>query len=238
MNRSFSIAVLASLAVAAIALLLQHEALKKLRIERSALETRLAQTNRLTAENERLAKQLIQSRPISFPAHAPASEIERLLRQVATQKSEINRLQNQIGNVPEIPGMESVPFSFLTISVPKNEWCFAGYNSPEAAVQSMLWGTLNKDVQTIRSSLTPDEQSRRLKKEWNGKNDSEIGEDGARRLENATGFQILKQQTSAADSIHYTVLVDGLPHPEQPLWLDVKKIGNEWKCDGPMYHRD
>ena len=79
----------------------------------------------------------------------------------------------------------------------------------------MLWARLKGDVQAMRASITPSEESRRMSKEWKDKSEAQIAEDGLGRLVNATGFEIIKQETSSRDSMHFTVLLNGVPHPEQ-----------------------
>jgi len=231
-------AILGALALGTAALVWQHRALQTLRGERAALENRLSLAKEPATKSKRPPSRQPQAANTDAPTEAPADELTRLRAQIAAQKAEIASLKTQIENPAPVPGADSIPFSFMAVSVPKSEWHSAGYDTPEAALQTMLFATLNRDVVTLRSSLTQDELTRRNQKEWKGKDDAQIAEDGAARLANATGFQILKYESSSSNSIHYTVYVDGVPHPEQPLWFGVHKINGQWKCDAPMYHRD
>jgi len=203
---------------------------------------------RLEADNLRLRQQIARptsaetgsSNPVPQTQESPWSsasqlmELERLRTEADTQKREIQKLEDDLAAVTLPPLPTNMPSSSVFVNIPKEAWRFAGYATPEDALQSMLWATREGDVNALRASLTPEEQQRR---KWTGKTDQEIADAGVQGLTNATGFQILKLEWLAEDRAHFSVYIDGFDQPDQPLWMDMKKIGNEWKSDASEHHR-
>jgi hypothetical protein len=219
-------------AMAALVGLAQHGAQVKLRRENLSLQQQIHQLTPAAAWPERISNPLVGS-PLSSASQL--AELGRLRVEADAQKSEIEKLRAEIAATPIEPPPPALPFSMKFINIPKNSWALAGYATPEDALQSMLWATREGDVNALRASLTPEEQQRRG---WSGKSDSEIADEGMLGLSSATGFQILKIEMLAPDDAHLTVYIDGLAQSDQPLWMDMKQVGDEWKSDAYEHHRN
>ena len=189
------------------------------------------------AEHERLAGQMARMQNNSPASNGQFIELQRLRAEAGAQKGEIKKLQTQLAAAATVPIHLEYPATLTYVDIPKGEWAFAGYDTPEAALQSMLWTTLQGDADGVRASIMPAEQARRLAGEWKDKTDSEIADQGVQRLAKATGFQILNTQMFSENEAHFTVYINGFDQPDQPLWLDMRRIGGEWKSDGAEYHR-
>jgi hypothetical protein len=227
----------AMLVAAAVTLLvLQHRAGVNLRAENASLRSRIDEMTPSIAEHDRLTDEIARAR-----MHPPSSterlmELEALKAKVQAQRDELKKLRTELAAAAVRPIHLEYPATLSFVDMPKQEWAFAGYDTPEAALQSMLWATLQGDLDAVRAAITPAEQARRLAAEWKDKTDGEIAAEGTQRLAKATGFEILNIQMSENEA-HFTVYVNGFDQPDQPLWMDMKLIDGQWKSDASEFHR-
>lgn len=237
--RTFKFGITSALvmAVAATFLVWQHRSWVNLCAETASLQKQINQMTPQVAEHDRLASQTARMRSNPPASNGQFIELQRLRAEAGAQKAEIQKLQTQLAAAAVVPIHLEYPATLSFVDIPKGEWAFAGYDTPEAALQSMLWATLQGDADGVRASITPAEQARRLAGEWKDKTDSEIADQGVQRLAKATGFQILNTQMFSENEAHFTVYINGFDQPDQPLWLDMRRIGGEWKSDGAEYHR-
>ena len=225
------------LVAGAVLYLLQKNAESGLDQANVSLRQQVDQLPSRIEENQRLSNLLAQAQSSPSTSNSQFAELQRLRTEVPARKFEIEQLQVKATASQSALTNETVPFSIRYVNLPKENWSLAGYATPEAALQSMLWATREGDVNELKASLTPDEAGRRSRGEWKNMTDSQIAEVGQQRLGKATGFQILKYESSDPDRMHFTVYVDGFDQSEQPLWMDVRRINGEWKSDAPEYHR-
>jgi Domain of unknown function (DUF4878) len=113
--------------------------------------------------------------------------------------------------------------------VPKENWAFAGYASPESTVQSAIWAVSQGDLKTFLGSLTPEMQEE-IKKEWGQKSEAEIAAEGKAETQKTKGYQIQNTQTISPDEVVLSLQMDGKETSEE---MTVKRIGTEWKLAGP-----
>ena len=208
----------------------QHQAQAKMRAENLALAAEAGRLAALTAENRRLAHDASAAAALATP-DSQFDELNRLRIKVEDQRHELQALQTELATQPALPAFQSLSGSNRFVNLPRASWTSAGYGTPEAALQSMLWATLNGDMNAVRASLTPAELERRTTGTWKGKTDAEIADAETQSLSQATGIQILNIQMNSENEAHFTVYISGLPQPEQPLWFDMKRIDGEWKSD-------
>jgi RNA polymerase sigma factor (sigma-70 family) len=110
---------------------------------------------------------------------------------------------------------------------------FAGYATPEAAVQSVIWaasrGTLDKSGFTT-------EQLRRFEGMMAGKSDDEIKHGLMAWADGMSGYKITQKELISADEahlhIHATPSAEAL-HSGKAV-LKIVKVGNEWKFAGDV----
>src|SRR5258706_21981 len=108
--------------------------------------------------------------------------------------------------------------------VPLTALTFAGYATPEAALESLLWSERETNLTAYMTSLLPNQQSveqARLQSQ------SEQGDGGLffREPGSVTGFQFLDRQPVSEDEIALTFFVKGR---EQIMKGVAKRIGAEW----------
>jgi predicted Holliday junction resolvase-like endonuclease len=213
-------------------LILQHQACVRLQAEVLARQHDVNELPRLLAENQRLSNRVASAAAASSNLASQQDELNRLRTKVATQDRQLQALQTELAVPSSLPAFQSLPGSNRFVYLPRNAWNYAGYSTPEAALQSMLWATFQGNMSALRASLTPEELARRQGNAWKDKTEDQIAAAGMQGLASAEGLQILNIQMSSEDQAHFTLYFTGQEHPDQPLWFDLKRIDGEWKADG------
>jgi len=110
---------------------------------------------------------------------------------------------------------------------------FAGYATPEDAVQSTIWATSVGDMEKLARGVTP-EQMERVNSQMSGKSADEIRQSGLAWANGMIGYKITQKEVISADEVH--VHIHATPSPEAlhsgKAVLLMRKIGNEWKMVG------
>jgi hypothetical protein len=110
---------------------------------------------------------------------------------------------------------------------------FAGYATPEASIQSMLWNASKGDLEGLRAGVTTEEMAR-FENKMAGKSADEISRGLVAWASSMSGYKVTQKEIISADEvrlhIHATPSSEGL-HSGKVV-LVVKKIGNEWKEAG------
>lgn len=114
-------------------------------------------------------------------------------------------------------------------------FAFVGYNTPEAAVQSMLWAGSRGDFKTFETACTP-EQIERFDNKMAGKADDEIKRESIAWANALIGYKVTQKEVISNDEVHLhihaTPSAEGL-HSGKVI-LVMKKIGNDWKQAGDL----
>jgi len=110
---------------------------------------------------------------------------------------------------------------------------FAGYATPEASVQSLLYAASRGDLDRFPAALTPDE-IKRFESKMAGKSADEIRQGAVAWANALAGYQITEKEVTSPVEVHLHVhapqSVDGL-HSGHVI-LVMRKTGNEWKYAG------
>jgi RNA polymerase sigma factor (sigma-70 family) len=114
-------------------------------------------------------------------------------------------------------------------------FAFAGYATPEASIQSMLWAGSRGDFKAFLAACTA-EQSQRFENKMAGKSDDEIGQ-AAKAWANALKDYKITEKEVISDHevhlhIHATPSADGLRNGK--VIVVMQKVGNDWKQDGDL----
>ena len=107
---------------------------------------------------------------------------------------------------------------------------FAGYATPEAALESLLWSERETNLTAYMTSLLPDQQSveqARLQRQ------SEQGEGGLFFQDRSavTGFQFLDSNSVSVDEVALSFVVRGR---EQLMKIVARRVGAEWRFYGGL----
>ena len=212
-------------------LVLERQAQAKLREDSRALEQQVQQLTRLSEANQGLSNLLAQGRTND----SPLDELDRLRNEVGQlrpQKRSLDqaRAENRqlrsarAGESPRaLTPAERWPNPLLVL--PKASWTFAGYATPESAIQSMLWADASGDAQAMLDSFVPE-----VRAEAKTKQDQErmaaIIKGNVGRW---TGLRILEKQIPADDMVAFIVHAEGA---DTVFKMKFKHIGAEWKYSG------
>jgi RNA polymerase sigma factor (sigma-70 family) len=115
---------------------------------------------------------------------------------------------------------------------PQESWTFAGYATPEAALQSASWAMKTGDVKAFIASMT-DETRKQAQQELADKSESEIAEANKKEMQKITGYRILKKTVVSDNEVRLQIHADG--EPGDPIMI-MKKVGDEWKFADRMVY--
>ncbi|WP_040550424.1 sigma-70 family RNA polymerase sigma factor [Pedosphaera parvula] len=216
--------------------------------------------NRLRSENQNLAdtnRLLSKERDAALSAStANNDELGRLRK----EKGELLRLRSEVGmlrkQASELANFKEETLRLRAVSsnpqnkqviqaqpagqtnFPKESWAFAGYATPEAALQSWVWAMSKGDKQAMLGSLVPE-----ARKEWEKifgqTSDSEFAADVAKGFKNIVGYKIVELQASSDSEVELRMEMsttneqnnkDKMGKAEK---MTLQKVENEWKLAGP-----
>lgn len=115
-------------------------------------------------------------------------------------------------------------------SVPRDQWSFQGYATPEAAFMSGMWSMKEGQVQTFLESFTPEERQR-FEQQNAGKTEAEIAARFQKEFGRVTGVRVLAQKEIAANEVVLDVYLEGLGGMKK---YRMNQVGQEWKAGGPI----
>ena len=154
-----------------------------------------------------------------------AKELERLRAELAAAKAETSRLRTaQTSNGSTATNAAGF--------VAKESWRFAGYSSPEAAVQSLIYSAATGNMDGFLASLAPEEREELIKDANLTKEAFAAGM--KEHTDKLAGFRIVSREASPTDDrVLLTVEfieVDGKTKREP---MTVRREGGEWKMSDP-----
>jgi RNA polymerase sigma factor (sigma-70 family) len=123
----------------------------------------------------------------------------------------------------------------LTVQRAKNKlesrgFSFAGYATPEASVQSMLWAGSRGDFNGFLAACTPG-QVKQLEGKMAGKSDEEMSREAKAWANALKGYQITQKEVISENEVHLHIhappSAEGLHNGK--VILVMEKIGDEWK---------
>jgi hypothetical protein len=229
--------IISAIMVAGVAtpLVLQHQSQVRLREDNQAFRQ---QVDQLAAENERLANLVARANSSQALAIDQPSEILRLRGEVGVlrqQKSEAERVQEEnrqlrAGLTNAQDAQATKPATPFSTPVPKESWAFAGYATPEAAMQTMVWAWSNRDGETVLASSTP-EGRKKFEKDFEGKPASEALAAFPIDVSKAFFYQLYNKKEVSDDEVTFEV---GFELPFRMGYnrpVTMKKVGGEWKAE-------
>jgi hypothetical protein len=152
----------------AVWLAVEYQGRLRLGEENKALRQQLDQIAGLVAENERLSNLVAQANSSQSLPDERLKELLRLRGEVGVLRQqskelealrEKNRQARAALDSGHKPQDANVAGAAATADYwPRGSWAFAGYASPEAALQSFFWAANKGDVKTLQGGITDDIQ--------------------------------------------------------------------------------
>jgi hypothetical protein len=166
-------------------------------------------------------------------------KLRRDVRDLRAGTKELSRLQQENEQLKEAetntPAPQPPPAADMTTtqanvldSVTRQNWAFAGYSTPAAAVESALWALGQGDIDTYLAGLTDAERARL---EAQLQPDSPTADAAltalTRTVSGATGFRILDQTAISDTEVPVTVQLPGAP--TEQLRFVLTFVNGEWR---------
>jgi hypothetical protein len=180
------------------------------------------------AEGE--AQELVRLRNEVTQLRNSAREVEKVRGENQQLRSENQRLR---GASASAPSSQAQPTPAEARSFHRDDWTFAGYNSPEAALVSAIWSMNQGNAKQYFESLTQEEQLR-MAKIWEGKSAEEIAAKHQSDVSRIAGFRITESLPVTQEETVLKVFIEGVNREEK---VSVKRVGNEWKFNGFLRDR-
>lgn len=220
-----------------IALAVEHKARVKLRGEHDALLQQADYLARLSTENLQLSNLLAQASLLESDTNVPSHELLRLrgevgvLRQqtknLVSVRNENRQFRAALANSLKIqdPGIASADYW------PRDSWGFAGYSSPDAALQTLIWASSTGDLKVLLAGATG-QVRQMIEKDFEGKPENEASIRAMDQVVGLKSIRVLNRDVQGVDTVVLTAAFeDGTDiHTENLL---MKKIGDDWKLSGP-----
>ena len=217
-------------AIIALAVLLGklYEARRQLRSQSASLQEQFRRLEDLEAENTRLSNIVARaSTPLSEVQLAELqqlrAEVESLrnrTNEIAALRAELTRLRGVLSQAggSSAAGPPDVPAEDI---YPRDSWEFAGYDTPENAIESLMWAVSQGDQDTYAAGLTPELQDDLQDDLANGS----FATDAPLEMGDITGYRIVDRNVISDGEVTITVYVDG-DGDLMPIVLD--KTDNGW----------
>ena len=209
-------------------LAVEHQARLRLGEEHTAFEQQADEMTGLMAENERMSNLVAQAKSQQSLPDDQSLELLRLRGEAGLlrrQTRELEAVRNE--NLRARGGVPAATAEYW----PRGSWAFAGYASPDAALQTSLWSGNNGDLKALRASLTGDEL-KHLDQELAGKSETEVLTSAKDNFANLKSVRVLNREVQADDAVMLTAAFEDWTNTHTVKLL-MKKMGNDWKYSGP-----
>ena len=215
------------------------------------LVSQLRQDNR-TLRDEIQAKEEAASRNAANTLASRDQEVGRL----RVEAQEVHKLRNEVTQLQafgselerlraENQRLKTAPISSSSSAVQnsqepdyfaKENWLFAGYATPDAALQSSLWAMREGDLKTLQATMTPDGWARIGQGTGNEELAAKIEEEIKRKVGDTSGFRILERKAISEDEVVLRIHADGGGSSTGDQNIIFKRLDGEWKVE--RSHRD
>jgi hypothetical protein len=118
-------------------------------------------------------------------------------------------------------------------SIKHASFAFAGFATPEASVESVLWAAKAGDLEKFPAGIVPQEMER-FNNRMAGKSADQIKRETMAWAAALTGYQITQKEVISEDEVHVHLLARPSANSLQDgrAILIMKRVGNEWKFAG------
>ena len=159
-----------------------------------------------------------------------------LLRRQAAETAQLQQQLAQLkASLPSRPAAS--PSGANEIVFSRDSLAFAGYATPEAAVQSGLWAFTKADYKNVLASLTPGAAKRMGPLLESGSDEQIVSQFPFNVLARSTALRVTQKDVVSENEIDYVLAVEGPPDASgvtpKPTMLGAKprKIGADWKLE-------
>jgi hypothetical protein len=226
----FSLLLLSALIVA---LVWEHGAIGTARTQNESLRAEQAEAERLEAENQDLPKmRAAASAPAPASHNAELLRLRNEVRQLRSQLPELEKLRAANGSLAEeIKAGKFAPRRMADVegAVPREKWEFAGFATPETAIQSFFTALASGDPEQFLRCAAP-QMEKGMRNEL-ARDPEQFRQEFTKqfsKMANLSGYRIVSRRPKAENpdqlEVGVQVVADGAAIP-----LQLFRVGNEWK---------
>jgi len=113
----------------------------------------------------------------------------------------------------------------------RENWIFAGYATPESALQSSLWAMREGDWKTLQASSTAEGWAQIGKGASNEEFAAKMEEELKRKVRGTAGFRILERKAISEDEIVLRIHANGEGRSSGDQNILLKRLNDEWKVE-------
>ena len=227
------VTLIAALAVIAVLWGIQLEANRRLREQAEASRKLLFRLEGLEVDNLRLSNIVVRANtPLAEDQLAELAklrdEVQKLRHRtndLQTMKAEIRRLRVELANARNVISSNAPPDVPASDIFPRDSWAFAGFGTPEAAIESVNWAISQGDEESYLAGLAPELQDAMQSQLADGS----FADTGPLEMGNATGFRILNRESISDNEWIITVYMDG---DGNEIPLRMVRTPDGWKVAG------
>ena len=216
-------------------LVVQHQSLARLREDNRSLQQ---QVEELRHAKNQLAQVAVDQGEIAR-RQRDQSELLRLRGEVGVlrkQTKEFDAMRSENRQVraalEETQSAGTVETAATADYWPRDWWAFAGYASPDAALQTFVWAASEGDLKTLLGSVTGEAQ-KRIEKDLEGKSEGEASRKAIDDAINLKSVRVYHRNVQSDD----TVIIQAGYENGRITYVEklfMKKIGNEWKLSDKL----
>jgi hypothetical protein len=202
--------------------------------EHASLKHQLEILRSIASENAQLSNLVAHT---TAPKILPGDESGELLR----LRAEVSELRRQCADLKNVltenhqahaaPGLSSGSSATDAIKTPdywpRDSWAFAGYTTPDAALQSSLWAANNGDLKGVLASTTGDLRAS-LEKDLAAKSEAEISIGLMDEVGGVESIRVLDRMVQPDGTVLITAAFVG-KYDTQTRKLILQKVGEDWK---------
>ncbi len=180
------------------------------------------------AEHEAMSQsvraQKDQSHPVTnSPKKTPQPEMQALQKAALEQNQQLQPAANDVTPAPPTP----IPLP-PTNHFPKEKWGFAGYDTPEAALVSVVAAMRDGNPNAYLDTLAPDEQQR-LIIEFENKTEQDLVAKHKSDIASIQAIRILGRQEVSPNEVLLKLSIEGTDRVEKARMM---KVEQQWKFNG------
>jgi hypothetical protein len=190
----------------------------------SATASRGSEQEAESRKSQTDAQELLRLRNEVAQLRTRTNELQKLQAQVQAQSQALARtgsVAQATNQVPTLTGPTNDHF-------PRQNWNFAGYATPEAALVSAIWAMREGKPQVYLDSLSPQEQQR-MAQAWQNKSEQEIATKHQGDVANINELRIVGRQNPSPNQVQLQVNLGDANRTET---VTMENIGGQWKFGG------
>jgi hypothetical protein len=208
-RRLFPAALIAAVVIIAALWGMQREADRRLREQTDSSRQLLGRVAVLEVDNLRLSNILVR-------ADTPLADVQ--LAELAKLRDEVQRLRHRTNDIQVLQaellrlraklasiGSNALPDVPPEDIYPRESWEFAGYDTPEATLESVTWAISEGNEDAYMAGLSPELRDQMQSQLGGGS----FAEAAPLEMSDTTGFRIVGRETISDNQVVYTVHMDG-----------------------------